>query len=96
MLPCDHLLLGFAAWDHPSAARSGLQGSLLGLRASLEGFATIVTGLIMSGYYLGFVAGSMVGADAGRAGRARTAVPGTRCPRLTTVLMNAVLVEPVT
>ncbi|TBR44939.1 MFS transporter [Marinomonas agarivorans] len=39
---------------------SGLQGSLLGIRASIESFDTTVTGLIMSGYYLGFVLGSFV------------------------------------
>ena len=37
---------------------NGLQGSLLGVRASLEGFPTTVTGLLMSGYYIGFLAGS--------------------------------------
>lgn len=37
---------------------NGLQGSLLGLRASLEGFSTPVTGLVMSGYFVGFLAGS--------------------------------------
>jgi MFS family permease len=37
---------------------NGLQGSLLGLRATQEGFATAVTGLILSGYFLGFLAGS--------------------------------------
>jgi MFS family permease len=39
---------------------NGLQGSLLGLRASSEGFATMTTGLVMSGYYAGFIAGSQV------------------------------------
>ena len=37
---------------------NGLQGSLLGLRATLEGFPTAVTGLVMSGYFAGFAAGS--------------------------------------
>jgi MFS family permease len=37
---------------------NGLQGSLLGVRASLEGFPTAVTGMLMSGYYVGFLAGS--------------------------------------
>jgi MFS family permease len=37
---------------------NGLQGSLLGLRAISEGFGTTVTGLVMTGYYLGFLAGS--------------------------------------
>mgnify|MGYP000862930607 CR=1 FL=1 len=38
----------------------GLQGTLLGLRASLEGFPTVVTGVIMSAYFAGFVGGSMM------------------------------------
>lgn len=37
---------------------SGLQGALLGVRATLAGFPTEVTGIIMAGYFLGFVAGS--------------------------------------
>lgn len=37
---------------------NGLQGSLLGVRATLEGFPTAVTGLVMSAYYVGFLAGS--------------------------------------
>ena len=39
---------------------NGLQGTLLGLRASLEGFPTTATGIVMTGYYVGFVAGSIV------------------------------------
>ncbi|MCC5862142.1 MAG: MFS transporter [Gammaproteobacteria bacterium] len=38
---------------------AGLQGTLLGLRATLEGFPTIATGLMMSAYYLGFLVGSL-------------------------------------
>jgi MFS family permease len=37
---------------------NGLQGTLLGVRASLEGFPTGMTGILMSGYYIGFLAGS--------------------------------------
>ena len=37
---------------------NGLQGSLLGIRASIEGFGTTVTGLVMSGYFIGFLGGS--------------------------------------
>ena len=36
----------------------GLQGTLLGVRATLENFPTAVTGLVMSGYYVGLLAGS--------------------------------------
>jgi MFS family permease len=39
---------------------AGLQGTLLGVRASLEHFATPVTGLIMSCYYVGYLIGTRV------------------------------------
>jgi MFS family permease len=37
---------------------AGLQGTLLGLRATLEGFPTPVTGVIMSCYYVGYLLGT--------------------------------------
>ena len=37
---------------------AGLQGTLLSLRATLEGFPTPVTGIIMSCYYIGYLAGT--------------------------------------
>jgi len=36
---------------------NGLQATLIGVRASIEGFGTSVTGLIMSGYFIGLIAG---------------------------------------
>lgn len=42
---------------------AGLQATLLGVRATLEGFSTFVTGAVMAAYYIGFVGGS-VGAPA--------------------------------
>ena len=36
----------------------GLQSTLLGVRATLEGFPTIVTGAIMSCYYIGYLFGT--------------------------------------
>ncbi len=39
---------------------NGLQASLVGLRATLEGFSTTTTGLIMSGFYVGFMLGSIL------------------------------------
>ena len=39
---------------------SGLQGTLLGVRATLEGFPTVVTGLVMSGYYIGYLSGTQL------------------------------------
>lgn len=37
---------------------NGLQGTLLGVRAEAEGFGSTVTGLVMSGFFVGFLAGS--------------------------------------
>ena len=39
---------------------AGLQGTLVGLRATLEGFPTLVTGVIMSCYYVGYLLGTVV------------------------------------
>jgi MFS family permease len=39
---------------------AGLQSTLLGLRATLEGFPTLVTGIIMSCYYVGYVLGTLI------------------------------------
>ncbi len=38
----------------------GLQGTLLAVRADLEGFSTTTTGIIMSSFYLGFLFGSIL------------------------------------
>ena len=40
---------------------NGLQGTLLGVRATLEGFSTQTTGYVMTGYYVGFLLGSFIG-----------------------------------
>jgi len=37
---------------------AGLHGTLLGVRASLEGFPTVITGIVMSAYFVGFLLGS--------------------------------------
>lgn len=39
---------------------AGLQSTLLGVRATLEGFPTVVTGAIMSCYYLGYLVGTRI------------------------------------
>ena len=39
---------------------NGLQGTLLGVRATLEGFGTGTTGFVMTGYFAGFLAGSVI------------------------------------
>jgi MFS family permease len=37
---------------------AGLQATLLGVRATLEGFSTLTIGVVMAGYYVGYVGGS--------------------------------------
>ncbi len=41
-------------------AGGGLQGTLLGLRATSEGFPVFTTGIVMSSYYAGAIAGSLL------------------------------------
>src|SRR5690348_11603262 len=41
-------------------AGNGLQASLMGLRGSLEGFSSTVVGALMSGYFIGFLASSLL------------------------------------
>ena len=53
---CWSLLLGLALL----MLGHGLQGTLLGVRASMEGFATETTGLIMTGYFAGYAFGSTI------------------------------------
>ena len=38
----------------------GLQGTLLGIRAIVEGFSFVSTGIIVAGYYVGYLAGSIL------------------------------------
>ena len=39
---------------------NGLQGTLLGVRAGIEGFSTFTTGILMSGYFVGMFIGSLL------------------------------------
>ena len=50
------LLLGFGIL----MLGDGLQGTLLPIRADLEGFSATLTGLVMSTFYLGFLVGSIL------------------------------------
>ena len=38
---------------------NGLQGSLIGVRASIEGYSPFIVGIIMTGYYAGFMLGAL-------------------------------------
>ena len=54
-------------------AANGAQGTLLGLRATAEGFSGLTTGVIMACYFTGFLLGAPVTARAvGRYGHVRT------------------------
>lgn len=37
---------------------NGIQGTLIGIRANMEGFSVSVTGFVMSGYFVGFLLGA--------------------------------------
>ncbi|MEQ8968533.1 MAG: MFS transporter [Azospirillaceae bacterium] len=39
---------------------NGLQGTLVAVRADIEGFGELVTGLVMAAFFVGFVAGSLL------------------------------------
>ena len=39
---------------------NGLQGSLIGVRASIEGYSALSAGIILTGYYAGFLSGALI------------------------------------
>jgi MFS family permease len=52
---------------------NGLIGTLLGVRAGIEAFPTVAVGIVMSAYYVGYIAGSRLGpAFIHRVGHIRT------------------------
>ena len=72
----------------------GAQGTLLGVRAELEGFDTRATGLLMSAYYLGFLLGSLrAPAIIQRVGHVRAFAALTALASMT-ILVHSVLVDP--
>jgi MFS family permease len=75
---------------------NGLQGSLLGIRASLEHFPTMATGILMSGYYAGFLVGSVLTPRlVARVGHVRV-FAALAALASTAILIHALWVEPVT
>ena len=74
---------------------NGLQGSLLGVRATIEGFPTTVTGLVMSAFFAGFLAGStMVPNLVRRVGHIRVFAALASLASIA-VLFHAIFVNPV-
>ena len=75
---------------------NGLQGTLVGVRATLEAFPDTATGLIMSGYFIGFLAGSVLAPRLLlRVGHVRVFAAFAALASAV-VLLHAVFVEPLT
>ena len=73
----------------------GLQGTLLGLRANIEGFPDVATGVVMSGYYAGLLVGSLrVPILVNRVGHVRV-FAALLSLGSTAILFQAIFVEPV-
>lgn len=72
---------------------AGLQGTLIGVRATLEDFPTLVTGSVMACYYVGYLAGSLVAAPlVQRVGHIRVFAALTSVASVT-ILLQAVFVD---
>jgi len=73
---------------------NGLQGTLLGVRASMEQFSTTVIGFVMSGYFLGLICGcNMVSTMVGRVGHVRT-FGALASLASTAILVQSVFIDP--
>ncbi len=73
---------------------NGLQGTLLGVRASLEQFGTTETGLIMSGYFVGLIVGCRyVPRLVGQVGHIRT-FGALASFASTSILIQALFIDP--
>ncbi len=75
---------------------NGLQGTLLGVRATMEGFTTLTTGIIMSGYFVGIFIGSIIAPHlVRRVGHIRVFAALASVASIT-ILIHALYVNPVT
>jgi MFS family permease len=73
---------------------NGLQATLLGIRASIEGFGGTITGIVMSGFFIGLIAGSnIVPKMVGRVGHVRT-FGALASLASTSILVQAIFVTP--
>lgn len=73
---------------------NGLQGTLLGVRATLEGFDTTVIGIVMSGYFMGLILGcGLVPKMVARVGHIRI-FGALASLASTSILIQALFVEP--
>ena len=73
---------------------NGLQGTLLGVRAATEDFGATVTGFVMTGYFVGFLLGSLVALKTiRRVGHLRVFAAAT-CMASLAILIQSLFVEP--
>lgn len=76
------------------ASCGGLQGTLLGIRATLEGFSLDAIGLVMSAYYMGFLLGAwLVPRSVRQVGHIRVFAALASMASVT-ILLHSVYVEP--
>lgn len=75
---------------------NGLNGSLLGVRSEAEGFSLVVTGLIMTAYFAGFMAGTMYAESALKTVGHIRVFAALASTASTVVLIQAISVHPVT
>lgn len=73
---------------------NGLQATLLGLRASIEDFGRTITGVVMSGYFIGLIVGcNLVPKMVGRVGHVRI-FGALASLASTSILVQAIFVTP--
>jgi len=73
---------------------NGLQATLLGVRASIEDFGRTITGVVMSGYFIGIIAGcNIVPKIVNRVGHVRT-FGALASLASTSILVQAIFVTP--
>ncbi len=73
----------------------GLQGTLLGVRAAAEDFGATVTGFVMTGYFAGFLIGSLIALKTiRRVGHLRVFAAAT-CMASLAILIQSLFVDPI-
>lgn len=92
LLGISALLLGVFAMN----LGFGLQSSLLGVRAGIEGFPILVTGAIMAMYYLGYLGGTTLGPRlVTKVGHVRVFAAMASLAS-TVALLHAIFIDPIT
>lgn len=75
---------------------NGLQGTLLGIRSELEGFSGFATGIVMTSYFIGFLAGSKTALKALAAVGHIRVFAALASMASTATLVHAITITPIT